>query len=330
MRSSRINVITFTVFMAALSTIFFFVPAAGVFFAPLPLALSYYRYGLQTALTTTALAMLVNFLLGGPQRGLAYLLTAALLGLAFGYALKAKLRPAVTGAALTVVGAIGNAGAIAVICYVSSLNLPGFIRQLVEATLPDPAKFGTHSAQINQAYYSVIPRATQLDNRISLISLLWPALLVVGAVVGVFLLYTAARWTLPRLGAEVPPFTPFAEWQLPRQLSWVTLLAMLAVLPAWLRHTDLGPLGRVGVNLLFVVGALYLVQGYSVAYFWLRRYLPKGFAATLPALVILFLKDPAALALCVVGMWDGAINLRKLQLQPPADEASADKQPPED
>jgi len=106
----------------------------------------------------------------------------------------------------------------------------------------------------------------QFSQAMTVIPLIFPAILSVAAALDCFLSYRVSALVLKRLGGTtLPPLPPFSEWRFPRSVFGALLASfILTVLPGQDGGWSL-PL-RIGVNVRMLVNILFLLQGLSL--FW--------------------------------------------------------------
>jgi uncharacterized protein YybS (DUF2232 family) len=107
------------------------------------------------------------------------------------------------------------------------------------------------------------------------------------------------------VGSATPAFT----WILPEGWIWAFIGAAGAGLTPW------GPWRTIGLNVLLVLLALYLLQGISIAGFWLRRLELPWYVRSLAVLVVMLLPPLTVLVLAIltgVGLCDVWVSFRRL------------------
>jgi uncharacterized protein YybS (DUF2232 family) len=140
----------------------------------------------------------------------------------------------------------------------------------------------------------------------------YPVFVFFGALVSTILNYTVVRWLWRRLfGAGLFSPARFSEWIFPEQFVWGVIAS------GGLFFFGEGALGLVGMNVFFVLLAVYFFQGLAVAvYFLSARKVPVFIWV---ALLIMVLLQPLLVGLVAgVGLFDIWADFRKLRTPPAA------------
>ena len=147
-----------------------------------------------------------------------------------------------------------------------------------------------------------------LMSSFELLKVMLPALLIMVALMDSYLNYTVARIVLRRLDLRLEPLPPFAEWRAPGHLAIGFLLLMLLSFVGG--YFGLGNMDVVLGNILLLFQMVFLVQGLSVAYYFLSR---KGVNKLVRVLLIIFIlfNQPLAMAAMLAGVLDVVLDIRK-------------------
>jgi uncharacterized protein YybS (DUF2232 family) len=103
----------------------------------------------------------------------------------------------------------------------------------------------------------------------------------------------------------LPTWQPGSLWKAPEPLVWLVIAGgLLLLLPV-------KAAGTLGLNLLLVLGAVYLLQGLAIAVFYFDRWrVPRLLRSILYALILL--QQFATLLLMLVGLFDVWCNFRRI------------------
>lgn len=325
-RSGRVTGLVFGGIMAALVVLFALFPIL-VLFVPIPLVLTYVRYGGRVAGLTSVVAVLFAAMFMGPIQAILLLPGGVLPGLIFGYGLRNGLRPLTIGLIAVAAFFLGYAGEY-MVTRVALFEGRDPIAMTAESEvgraqierllqMMEPFTQVPQNATKAQKANAELVKARLEEMRQNPTGVVWaafPATLFLLGTLSTWINYQLCRLILPRFGHEVPKPTPFGEFRLPMWLTWVFALTSFGVsyggiqksllnAPWWIQvlETVLGPL-----MLIFVL------SGMAVAYGFLRKKdVPKPAAAGL-CLVALFLGGLGTQLYTLVAMWDSIFDFRGL------------------
>lgn len=141
---------------------------------------------------------------------------------------------------------------------------------------------------------------------------LLPAMLVINYLLTNVLNYGVVYWYCKRgqPSLEIPTET-FATWRVPDYLIWVFIgSGIMLLLPS-------GFLSQVGLNVLIVTLALYLLQGIAIVAFWAQRLpLPLGARWLLTIFILLFAAPLFLVACTAAGLFDLWVDFRRQSHNP--------------
>lgn len=312
--------------MAALAVVCALVPPLSLFM-PIPLVLTYVRYGGRVATLTGAVAVLFSALFVGPIQ--AFLLTVpggVLPGLVFGYGFARKMKPLTIGL-LAVAVFFVSFGADYVVTRAALLGG----RDPIAATLESPETqrlmdqyFTMYEKTITaqepkseadrQAVERALAQITEMrENMVGVFWALLPSALFLGGALTSWINYVLCRLILPRFGHQVPAPTPFGEFRLPVWLTWVMVIllfgtrylgASLVNAPWWM---------QVLINLAGPLLYIFVLVGLAVAYGFLRkRNISKPLSIMLTLLVLVMLGQWGMYVYVMLAMWDSLFDFRGL------------------
>ncbi len=293
----------------ALILIGFYVPILGaviIFLWPVPIIIIQMRHGLRIGIMTVVVAGLLLMTFVGPLQALTILLTTGTIGLAFGYGFGRRWPS----------GRVMVLGAVAVLVSLAA----SFVLSLVVLDIniiTDTVETMRRSMEMSVGFYRSIGVEGEalermegaVDQMTQVLSLLLPAGFLLGAVFNAFINYQVSRLVLIRLGYDIPQLPPFVEWRLPTP----TVGGLIVVYIFWFlfQRTGLGLYEKLAINLFYLFGTLFLVQGLALGYYLLTRW---GVAKPLKvALVIWALMVPFVTQIITwVGLFDIVLDFRSM------------------
>lgn len=143
------------------------------------------------------------------------------------------------------------------------------------------------------------------------LSLLMPSMLILFAAMDSLASYYLASRIIRHLKSEpIVKIPPFGEWRCPQNIFWA-LLVSLAMDLASRAYPDKRQLVVISANLLEVLRAIFIIQGLSLAwYFMTLRKVHRFFKFAFAVFAIAF--SPISYILYIVGIFDICYDLRKL------------------
>ncbi len=292
-RPSGVQGLVFGGLMAALVVVFALIPFLNPFM-PVPLVLTYVRYGGRVAVLAGVVAAVFSSLFVGPLQAFVILVPAGIApGLVIGYGFQRKLRPITVGLLAVAVFIGAFAAEYAVSRAVLLQGRDPFevaleseeIRATLEKQLDTLEALYRQSASQGEGAASAAERGLAYieeirRNPIGMIWVMLPAALSFMGALTAWIQIVLCRWVLVRFGHEVPQPTPFSQLRLP---PWLALLyavslvgfgyagASLVEAPWWV---------QLSVNTLSLLNFVFLLAGIAVAYgFFRKRNVPKWAAA---------------------------------------------------
>jgi uncharacterized protein YybS (DUF2232 family) len=274
---------------------FFFLPfgMVGYLFAPTPLALLGVREN-RGWMTAGLLVMgLSLYLLLGPMLSISFLLMNGLL--CCGLTLPPGRVKKGTEALLfcTTVSIVAKVMLMAV--NIVLINHNPFVME------PDAMR-----GAIMQMYTGLLPQDTQsaavlkesMEQMITLASYMVPSMILVWSMLDSFLNYRLCEALQRRSNPVFPPLPPFRAWRFPKNILWPLFVAFLLPL---LFTTDTWPLGiMLEINLKFLVGVFFFLQGLSLVWWWLEK---RRVHFVLRVLIVSLLTLP------ILGLWVIALGV---------------------
>jgi len=175
------------------------------------------------------------------------------------------------------------------------------------------------SADINFSIYESLgmdPKTinetkNMMENIKNMSLMLLPSSVIFGSVIFTYLNYTVSGVILRRIGTPVERPGRFSEFRLPRNfLLGSLLIVFLSFIAGKLNIVDFNTLFT---NVFYLFFITYLIQGLSVAYFFLeKRGISRGFRVFI--VILLLLIPNTGLILMFIGFFDMLFNIRKLEM----------------
>lgn len=319
MIQQQTRALVFGAFMAALTVLFnaatYVVPVT--FHLPLPVALATLRHGWRNGLLTAAVAAVLTFLFfGWPQ--VILLATAGLLpGLVLGATIRQGLRPSLAGLYTTLAALAGMLAGYAVgLLFLGEPPLEKLMAQMNQVLLEAFDKWA--------AYMPTPEQAEQFRQQGKLMAELLPNMIPLmfafGAASAGLISYNLAVWMFPRLGHRVEPLPRFALWSLPRWVIWVYPLLLLPAFVAQYQGITPPPwLTKLNANVVLGVQFLFMLQGMSVASWWLQQ---RGWSVRAANWTGILAGYFLATITVFIGLFDLALDFRRLRGPRPWEEPS--------
>lgn len=135
---------------------------------------------------------------------------------------------------------------------------------------------------------------------------LLPSLAVLGTGFVVFLNILMSRPLFRFGGLAFPAFGPLDQWKSPERLVWALIASGFAL------FFSSGGIKWLGLNALIVILAIYLLQGFSILFFFLNKYRVPPWVRMGIYFVIAF-QQLFFLVLAAAGVFDQWIDFRKVE-----------------
>lgn len=148
------------------------------------------------------------------------------------------------------------------------------------------------------------------DTLISTVSMMMPSMLILFSAADALLCYAAARLYFKKTPeVKLPQLPPFALWRFPQNIFWA-LLATLVLDVAAKAFPQEAVLKTLSLNLMEVLRALFLAEGLSLFWYFLRSFgVSRAVRVVLMLLCIFF--SPVSYILSMLGIFDIWYDLRK-------------------
>src|SRR5919108_733301 len=254
--------------LAALTVALFaaarYLPVLGIvvsLLAPTPILLATLRCGSRTGLLALGLSTLSLTLLFDSLQGGIFLAEYGVMALVLAEAIRRQWSVERTILASAAVPSMASGALIVALIGSVDLNL-GAVKQhfhedLGQALRPLLSEGGGLSDEALRAY---------VEETLGTFMQLLPSLFVLSTAAGALLNYGVVRIMWRRLGGQPPlPEMKLAQWKAPEVCVWVLIASGIG------SFVPLPGLRIVGLNMLFLVSLVYLVQGFGVIAFYLQR-----------------------------------------------------------
>lgn len=326
-RNSGVQGLVFGALMAALVVVFSLVPILSIFI-PIPLVLTYIRYGGRTAVLTSVVAVLFTMGFSGFVAGLLTIPGGILPGLVFGYGLRHNWRPLTIGIVAVLVFFLGYAmeyGVTRVLMFegrdpiAAALEAPlvkeqldqmvALMEQAMVPQLENPTPQQQQAVEQSRQMLEVLRK-----DPVGVTWTLLPTSLFLMGVLSTWINYMLCRATLPRFGHKLPAPTPFSLFRLPIWLVWVYGILMLLA-PTFIQSDFVSMTwwAKLLLNVFTPLQFIIALAGLAVAYGFLRRRgTAKGASVMLVIAAVLLLGQMGMQLLILLAMWDTVFDFRGL------------------
>jgi uncharacterized protein YybS (DUF2232 family) len=290
--------LTVTLFAAAR-----YIPLLGILVSmltPTPILLATLRYGMRTGLLALGLSTLSLALLLGSFQSTIFLAEYGVMALVLAEAIRRQWSIERTLLASTALPSAASGAVIAFLISSVDLNL-GALKQHFEEELSQAlhqllSERGGPSDDALRAYVQEVFGA---------VVRLLPAFFVLSTAAGALLNYGVVRLIWRRLGGQPSlPEVNLAHWKAPEVCVWVLIASGIAA------FIPLPGLQIIGLNMLFLVSLVYLVQGLGVMVFFLKRASVPPILRRL-AYVLLVIQPLFLLGVAAFGLFDLWFDFRR-------------------
>lgn len=260
------------------------VPLVGmllIFLSPVPLVIIEMRHDLRRGFVALLAGSLIVLALEGPVQGLSYALGFSVLGLALGRIIELKRSAVEILAWGSLVSLACKLTLVVIMFQVTGLNPMNLDMSGMERTLDMALRLPVGLEQ-------AAAMKQQLEAMMKVLPLIIPATMILVSVIDTLLCFWITGKVVHRLSrVDLPQLPPFARWRFPVSVLWAFMGALLCmVLGA--RDPRFAFLTRVGLNLQVLTQFIFVLQGMSLAAWFMNR---AGWSRTLRnfVLVLLFL-----------------------------------------
>ena len=289
-----------------------FAPLAGIFssiFSPLPTLLSFYRWGRPEGYGIPLGAALAGWLIlsyFGLTHLMFYFMEMILLGLLLADGMRRQWSPEKTIVRASLILFIMGSF---VFWFTYGGSEGGVFKDLEKNLL-------AITAEVLQRYREFFPQQhlpeEQLRKAIVVMVRLIPGMALASTLMVAWLNVLLAKRFCRVHHLPLPPWQEWSRWKAPEYLVWGAIASGFFVL---LPSTSLQILG---LNVLIVCSAVYLLQGLAIVVFYFERWqFPPFFRGIL--YVVIFLQQIVTLGVVLVGLFDMWFDFRRLSKPSPPD-----------
>lgn len=290
-------------FLAALTVIFYlssiYIPVLGFllsFLCPLPIMFLTIRWDMKAGLLAALVASFIVFIFAGAISALTCFVGFTFLGLIMGLTIKRGYN------------FIEVMGINTLVSISSKLLLIGLVFLIMgQNPLSETLSFLEEGLKKGLSFFPQEGGGIDVEMIASFIHMVLPAAVFIASLFDTVLNFLLGSWIGKRLDIKFPPFPPFENLQLPRSIFWAFALGWLFVLFGGATFW-----GKIGLNLRMVTQVLFLVQGASVVYYFLGKYIRSRFWLTI-IVVFVALQPLLSTILSWVGVFDFCFDLRKIR-----------------
>jgi uncharacterized protein YybS (DUF2232 family) len=280
-----------------------YVPVLGIvvsLLAPAPILLATLRYGRRTGLLALGLSTLALALLFGSLQSSIFLAEYGVMALVLAEAIRRQWSVERTILASTVLPSVASGALIVALILSVDLNFSAvkqhFNEDLGQALRPLLSEGGGVSDETLRA---------SVQEALGTVTKLLPALFVLSTAAGALLNYGVVRIIWRRLGGQPAlPEMKLAHWKAPEICVWVLIASGIG------SFVPLPGIQIVGLNVLFLVSLVYLVQGLGVIAFYLQRASVPPILRSL-AYIVLVVQPLFLLGVAAFGLFDLWFDFRR-------------------
>lgn len=279
-----IKILAYIILLTAVNYFVPFLSMAVIILWPVPIVYLSQKKESSTVITVIITAALINGFLFGTLMGLMTVIGFGLVGFVIGNVIKERFSPLKT----LIIAVITVIISQTLIVYVSSsminLDYQTMLRQAVESIGGDLDQQSIEKMVMSQ---------------LSIIRMIFPALLAISATITGILNYYVSAWYLRRRGLNIDLYKSFNSWYFPR---WI--LSILIVI------TLLFNANIIFLNLNIYSFFLAFLQGFAVILNYLSQK-SSSFLLKVVFVFIIFIFPPVPVGLILLGLLDLWFNFRK-------------------
>lgn len=304
MQKNQIRFLTYgammVAFFAVLLAMSVYVPFVGFvtsFVAPLPIAWYSVKFERKHAALVTLIGIVISFLIGGIF-GLIFALLVAPLGFIIGDAIRHKKSKLYMLMASGIFLVLMTAVQYIISILLMNINILEQFLETVEIYYDQVGNIMSSVGQLPKDYDEMV------EQTLLLIETIMPSYLIGGAFATAFIYIIINLSLLRKLRIQVPKFSSFREFRLPRAVLWYYLI--VSILTLFITY-EVGSFGYLAsANAMLILRVLLFLQGVSLIhyYFYVLGY-PKW-----TAIIATFLAVPLYTFTIILGVFDLGFNIR--------------------
>ncbi len=295
--------------MLVLALMSYYIPffsALAFFIMPIPMAVVYVQYGLRYTILTGVVSSVLMGIFINVGAAVSLLCTFGAVGLCLGMGFRHRWHSFKLLSAVTVTILVSFILEMAVLQVVSGVDMGAMLSEQT-AQLPELLMAQYRASGMSDV--ELLEAENQIQQLIKVLPTLIPLAMCLAGSIVAYGEIRAAQLVMTRIGLSIPPFLPMREWQLPRAMVYVYILAMVA--KYWGTTREIDALMVVGLNLEQLATFAIVVQGIACILFWLSRKMTMR--PVFQVLLVLLLFFEFYFFTLVVGMFDMLFQYRKRQ-----------------
>lgn len=277
-----------------------------VFVAPVPLALLTRKFGARRGVLSALFGISLVYALMGPDYSFVYICEFCIIGIASGILLlrcEEGTDYFMYAAAVSVVSKLLLMG---VFVLTSGVN-PFFVSS--DAAQALISSFSSVFSQ-NGVSFSEADVASYADALTRSITVMMPSMLILFSAADTLLCYAAARLYFRNSpDTAIPQLPPFSSWRFPHNIFWALLAALVLDIAAK-AFPNAALLKMFSLNLMEVLRALFLAEGLSLSWFFMRLFRVNTVLGVMLLVLAVFF-SPVSYMLSMLGIFDIWYDLRK-------------------
>ncbi|MDI7246455.1 MAG: YybS family protein [Bacillota bacterium] len=310
-RSMTTRTLVESALLVAIATVFCVLDAYVPVFAlvyPLPIVVLVVRRGVKVGAWATVVTIAATSAVVGPLQGLTVFAKVGIIGITLAWCIRKRfppLRTLVVSSVAVAVSMVFIFGLGAWLGGFSLAKLEETLRESMNSATAFYRSLGMPEARLEQA-------EAEMAALIETAKVILPASLFM-AVVGVAgVNYLLARLVLGKLGYKMEEMPPFARWRVSWPFGWGYIAGLVLSVVGQAKGIQI--LWKAGANVMSLFGAVFLVQGIALCWFFMDRY--RLNVAVRVLLGVFALLNPTVLQIVSwVGLFDAWFDFRKLAME---------------
>ncbi|HHY98933.1 MAG TPA: YybS family protein [Firmicutes bacterium] len=294
--------VSITILLCVLDT---YIPFLALVY-PIPIVVLVTRHGLRSGVLATLIAVLGTSVITGPIQGVTVLAKVGIAGVSLGECLRRKLAPALTIGITSIAVALSVALLFGISAAAFGFSLAQLEREFttsIQSAISLYRNLGMPEKELATAKQS-------LEQMLAIAKISFPAIVLLAVIMLSVINYLLATFVLRRLRYEIPTLPKFQTWHLAWYWGWGYILGGVLTVLGQYYHQDI--IFRTGFNLMAVFSYIFLIQGLSIAWFFMDRY-----KVSIPVryLLVFFLAFTRLFSQVLVwaGLLDGWFDFRKIR-----------------
>ena len=284
-----------------------YVPVLGILvslFAPTPLLVVTLRHGLRIGLLALGLSTLSLAMLFGSLQSTIFFAEYGVMALAMAEAIRMQLPVEKTLLVATVAPVVASGLVMVALLAVVDVDLSA-MKQHVEHDLSQT--FHQYLTEEDGAVAGDL--GSYLRETLATVVRLLPAIFVISTAAAALVNYSLVRVLWRRLGdRKLFPEMTLTHWKAPEACVWILIASGVCFFLPW------ASVQSVGLNVLLLIGLIYLIQGFCLMVFYLNKAsVPPLFRSI--AYLVLVIQPLLLLGLAAFGLFDLWFDFRRLSNQ---------------